>query len=113
MRSTSCQRSSDSASGRRIDLPALLIEDVDAAEVAFHGGDQFVDRVELGQIAGVGLRFAACVDDAVDDVVEQVLSAGGHHDDVAPSRASLMALASPMPDDAPVIRMRLPRRSTG
>ncbi|EUA52397.1 hypothetical protein I553_2584 [Mycobacterium xenopi 4042] len=32
---------------------------------------------------------------------------------MAPCRPNRSAAASPMPDDAPVSRMRLPRRSTG
>ena len=48
--------------------------------------------------------------DPIGDVVQQVLAAGDH-DDGGARRANFTAAASPMPDDAPVIRTRLPSRS--
>ena len=57
-------------------------------------------------------RVAAVGEDPVGEVVQQVLAAGDHDDGGAAAGELDSAAASPMPDDAPVSRMRLPSRST-
>src|ERR1700744_5774235 len=107
VRSTSCQRSSDSASGRRMDRPAVLIkmsppprrcstsaargasgprtgrappvvvnQDAPPAEALTAVGDQRVDGIQIGQVAGDRRGVAAVFGDAADQLVEQILTAG-------------------------------------
>ena len=97
---------------RAADGPARVVdEDVHAADLLLDASGERVDGVEVGQIAFDGKRVAAVGEDALGEIVQQVLAAGDH-DDGCSLRANFSAAASPMPDDAPVSRMRLPSRST-
>ncbi len=62
-----------------MDRPALLIRDVHSAETLLDVGDQRVDGVQVGQVAGDRYRVAAAFGDAADQLVEQILAAG-HRD---------------------------------
>ncbi len=70
------QRAPDGSAG-------VVDQDVDAAEFGLYRRDEFVDRVEVGQVAGVGAGLgtggAAGLGDACDDGVEQVFTACDQH----------------------------------
>ena len=80
VRSMSCQRSSDSSSGLPDRLTGVVDQDVDAAQVLLDLGDEVVDGVQVGQIAGVRVAPSPpdC-GDAVDELVEQLLAARDDH----------------------------------
>ena len=112
MRSTSCQRSSDSASGRRIDLPALLIRMSMPPSSRSTSATSSSTASRSDRSHATRPRLAARGRDPLDDRVEQVLPAGDDDDGGAVAGRTSRAAASPMPDDAPVSRIRLPARST-
>ncbi len=91
-------------------LARVVDQDVDAAEVGFDLGDEFVDGIQIGQVAGPCAGRTARCGDAFDQRIQQVLAPRDRHH-VAPRRANFSAATSPMPDDAPVSRIRLPSRS--
>ena len=59
--------------------PGVVDQDVDAAEVFLDLGDECVDGVQIGQVAGVRLGGAAGGGDPVDQCVQQFPAAGGDH----------------------------------
>ena len=110
VRSTSCQRSSDSASGRRMDRPALLIKmstpprrcstSTTSASTASRS-----DRSQEIAVASPPLAVMRPTSSSSRSWRRATATT------VAPWRANCSAALSPMPDEAPVSRTRLPARS--
>jgi hypothetical protein len=71
-----------------------------------------VDLVEIGQVGGYGSRVPTARDDPVDHLQQRPFTRATAMTD-APSAASFCAATAPISDDAPVSKIRLPRRSTG
>ena len=82
--------------------PGVQVRDVDAAELELARGERVVD---LGRVAGVGVD-----EDPVDRVGDRHArpSSKSTQQIRAPSAASRVAVACPMPDAAPVISATLP-----
>ena len=65
---------------RPADGPAGVVDqDVHPAETLLDVGDQRVDGIQIGQVAGDRRRVAAVCGDAADQLVQQILAAG-HRD---------------------------------
>ena len=82
----------------------VVDEDVEAAQLVLRALDE---RARLLLLADVRLDRERAVTDLLDKRVEAILAAGAERD-LRPASANAIAVASPIPDEAPVIAATLP-----
>ncbi|CFS57024.1 Uncharacterised protein [Mycobacterium tuberculosis] len=112
VRSTSCQRSSDSASGRRIDRPALLIR-MSIPPMRFSTSSTSASIASMSE-RSQGSDIAVPPSPVIRSATASSRSLRrATATTTARCSPNCLVAAAPMPDDAPVSRMRLPVRSTG